>query len=603
MTPTRNDGAEEVPTTINRSFRVKPTDSQPYYPRVFGKNGAVATHHYLSSQAAVDMLRQGGTAVDAAVAATLVEGVVNPQMHTIGGEVAILVATPEMKKPAVINGNMVAPRGATPDAFRSRGFKKIPPEGVFAAGVPGAMGALLEALIRFGNLTFSTVAQPALELCRDGFPVHAGLIRQHKFGIAANAEKFRREWHGTAAIYMPDGKVPQEATHIKNPALGAMFDYLSNIERKAVGTRVDGLREVFDAFYKGDIAHQIVQFVEERDGLLTAADLRMFEVPVEEPVATEFSGANVYKCGPWCQGPALLQALAILKNVDLRSLKHNSAPYVHAVVEAIKLAFADRDQYYGDPAQIDVPIGELISDRYGALRHALIGSRANAELRPGDPVNMKALLQADKRVGGDVWGPGTVQVDVMDRDGVAAAFTPSGAWIMQSEVVPALGFPLGVRLSNSVLGPAGHPNVVAPLRRPRTTISPTLVMRHNRPWLAFGSMGGDQQDQWQLQMLLNRLVFEMPLQQAIEAPKFSSEHFPGFFYPHDSVRNRLRIEENVGGATLAGLRNCGHDLDVGPAWSEGFICATERHSNDMLEAGVDPRGTKSDVFPASALAY
>lgn len=549
------------------------------------------------------MLRQGGTAVDAAVAATFVEGVVNPQMHTIGGEIAILVMTPDMKEPVAINGNMVAPGAATPAAFHERGYKKIPPEGVLAAGVPGAMGALLEALIRFGKLPFSAVVQPALDLCRSGFPAHAGLIRQHKFGITANAEKFLREWHSTAAIYMPDSKVPAEGELIKNPALAGMFEHLSNTEKKATGARADQLKKVFDAFYKGDIAQQIVQFVQDRDGLLRAADLSAFKAPVEQAVTTEFYGANVYKCGPWCQGPAVLQALAILKNVDLLKLEHNSAQYIHAVVESIKLAFADRDQYYGDPSQIDVPLGQLISDQYGKLRHSLIDLHANEELRPGDPIQMEALLPADRRVGGEVWGPGTVQIDVMDQEGNAAAFTPSGAWIMQSEVVPALGVPLGVRLSNSGLGPQGHPNIVAPFRRPRTTISPTLVTRDNRPWLALGSMGGDQQDQWQLQMLLNRLVFDMPLQAAIEAPKFSSEHFPGFFYPHDSIRNRLRIEESVSDAALAGLQSCGHDLDIGPAWSEGFICATERHPNDMLEAGVDPRGTKSDVFPASALAY
>lgn len=603
MTIKRNDGMDRARATINRSFRIKPTDEQPYYPRVLGRKGAVATHHYLSAQAAVDMLRQGGTAVDAAVAATLVEGVVNPQMHTIGGEVAILIASPDMVKPVVINGNMMAPGGATPEAFRQRGLAKIPPEGVLAAGVPGAMGALIEALIRFGRLSFATVALPALTLCREGFPAHSGLIRQHKFGIAANAEKFRRDWPGTAAIYLPDGKIPDEAALLTNPALGRVYDRLSHAETLATGGRTDRLRAVFDAFYKGDIAREIVGFVQSRDGLLAASDLSRFEAPVEEPVSMAFAGATAFKCGPWSQGPVLLQALSILKTSDLRGLGHNSAAYIHAVVEAMKLAFADRDQYYGDPTHIDVPIAALLSDRYGEIRATLIEPLSNGGLRPGDPTKMEALLTDDKCRGGDAWGPGTVQVDVMDQSGLAAAFTPSGAWIMQSEVIPALGFPLGVRLSNSGLGPSGHPNVVAPFRRPRTTISPTIVTKDQRPWLAFGSMGGDQQDQWQLQMLLNRLVFDMPLQQAIEAPKFSSEHFPGFFYPHDSVRNRLRIEESVGASTLAGLRACGHDLDVGPAWSEGFISATESHPNGMLEAGVDPRGTKSEVFPACALAY
>lgn len=586
-----------------RSFRIDPTSCEAHYPRIFGQNGAVATHHYLSAQAAIEMLRDGGTAVDAAVAATLVEGVVNPQMHTIGGEVAILVSSPEAKRPVAINGNMMAPQAATPETFRKRGFDKIPPEGVLAAGVPGAMGALIEAHIRFGKLSFAAIVQPALSLCREGFPVHSGLLRQHKFGITGNASKFLDEWHGTAAVYMPGGTIPEEPSIIRNPALGEMFAHLAQVEARASGSRSDRLRSVFDAFYKGDIARELIAFVTARDGLLTEQDLSRFTIPVEDPVSTDFAGATVYKCGPWTQGPALLQTLSILKNVNLRAMQHNSADYIHIVVEAIKLAFADRDQYYGDPSHIHVPMEALLSDRYGQIRHALVGDRSSRELRPGGPEQLQPLLGSDKSIGGEIWGAGTVQVDVIDRDGLAAAFTPSGAWIMQSEVIPALGFPLGVRLSNSVLGPADHPNVVAPFRRPRTTISPTLVTKDNRPWLAFGSMGGDQQDQWQLQMLLNRLVFDLPLQQAIEAPKFSSEHFPGFFYPHDSVRNRLRIEETVGSTTLAGLRERGHDLDVGPAWSEGFISATERHSNGMLEAAADPRGTKSEVFPACALAY
>jgi gamma-glutamyltranspeptidase/glutathione hydrolase len=602
MATKRNDEMSAVRAITNRSFRIKPTNEQTFYPRVFGRNGAVAAHHYLSAQAAIDMLRLGGTAVDAAVAATLVEGVVNPQMHTIGGEIAMLIAAPG-EAPVAINGNMVAPEGATPEEFRKRGFEKIPPEGVLAAGVPGVMGALIEALVRFGRLSFSAVVLPALTLCREGFPAHSGLVRQHKFGIADNAEKFRRGWPGSSELYLPGGAVPEEGSLLKNPALGEVYDHLSRVEARNPGDRARQLGAVFDEFYKGEIAREIAAFVTDHDGLLAASDLGRFQVPVEEPASLEFAGATVFKCGPWSQGPALLQILSILKTCDLRSLGHNSSEYIHVVVEAMKLAFADRDQYYGDPTQISVPLSELLSDAYGQMRAALIEREPNSELRPGDPLAMQPLLTDHKRFGGDAWGPGTVQIDVMDKDGLVAAFTPSGAWIMQSEVVSALGFPLGVRLSNSVLGPQGHPNVVAPFRRPRTTISPTLVTKDNRPWLAFGSMGGDQQDQWQLQMLLNRLVFDMPLQRAIEAPKFSSEHFPGFFHPHDSFRNRLRIEESVGSDVLAELSTRGHDLDIGPAWSEGFISATERHPNDMLEAGVDPRGTKSEVFPACALAY
>ena len=593
--------AARAPST--KSFRIKPTNDQTFYPRLFGRNGAIASHHYLSAQAGLEMLKAGGTAVDAAVAATLVEGVVNPQMHTIGGEIAMLISTPDHPTPIAINGNMVAPERATPAAFRERGYEQIPPEGVLAAGVPGAMGALIEALIRFGRMSFAEVAAPAEAICRSGFPAHSGLLRQHKLSITANAEKFCRIWPGTAALYLHEGKIPEEGSPINNHALARVFEHLSGVESRCHGDRTQRLKAVFAEFYSGEIAREIVAHVEAGDGLLQASDLARFSVPVEEPASVIFNGATVFKCGPWTQGPALLQVLAILKNFNIGELEHNSAEYIHIVVEAMKLAFADREQYYGDPAQVDVPLANLLSDQYAKLRADLIGPTANEDLRPGDPIEMGALLTNEKRFPVEPWGPGTVQVDVMDSEGCSAAFTPSGAWIMQSEVVPALGFPLGMRLSNSTLGPQGHPNVVAPFRRPRTTISPTLVTKDGRTWLTFGSMGGDQQDQWQLQMLLNRLVFDMPLQHAIEAPKFSSEHFPGFFYPHDSIRNRLRIEESVGQAALDGLHALGHELDVGPAWSEGFIAATERHPTDMLEAGVDPRGTKSEVFPACALAY
>lgn len=332
-------------------------------------------------------------------------------------------------------------------------------------------------------------------------------------------------------------------------------------------------------------------------------DFDSFEIPVESSVHVRFAGAEIHKCGPWNQGPALLQSLTVLKNFDLRSLGHNSAGYIHLVLEAMKLAFADREQFYGDPALVRVPMETLLSDGYGALRAKLIDGRARGEIRPGDPLGNAALLPAGERLGGAAWGAGTVHVDAMDCDGFTAAFTPSGGWIRSSEVIPSLGFPLSMRLSNCYLAPASHPNIVAPFKRPRTTISPSLVKKDAKAWLAFGSMGGDQQDQWQLQFLLNRLVFGMSLQAAIEAPKFSSEHFPGFFAPHDFFLNRVRVEPAIGDQVFAELRSRGHDLNVGPSWSEGFLCATERNlETGVLEAGCDPRGTKSEVFPACALA-
>lgn len=585
-----------------RAFRARPTEGVTFLPRIFGRRGAGAAEHYSAALAGIEILRQGGNAVDAACAATLVEGVVNPQMHTIGGELPILISAPDRPDVVCINGNMAAPGRATPDAYRALGHNAIPPEGVLAAGVPGALGAIVEALSRFGRLRFAEIAAPAIDLARNGFPAHSGLIRQHKSGITDNFEKFAG-WTGTAAIYLPGGRIPEEGQLLRNPALADLYLRLGQAERTVQGDRCAGLRAVFNEFYRGDIAAEIVRFVKARGGLLERSDFDRFAIPVESSVHVQYAGAEVHKCGPWNQGPALLQSLAILKNFDLHALGHNSAGYIHTVVEAMKLAFADREQFYGDPSQVTVPLETLLSDSYGVLRAQLIDDIANGEIRPGDPFHNAALLPAGERLGGAAWGPGTVHVDAMDEGGLTAAFTPSGGWIRSSEVIPALGFPLSMRLSNCTLGPARHPNVVAPFKRPRTTISPSLVKKGGKAWLAFGSMGGDQQDQWQLQFLLNRLVFDMPLQAAIEAPKFSSEHFPGFFAPHDFYLNRLRIEPGVGETALAALRSRGHDLDVAPAWSEGFLCATERHfDKGVLEAGCDPRGTKSEVFPSCALA-
>ena len=588
----------------NRGFRLTPTDDTPFHPRLFGRRGAVAAEHYLAASAGIDIMKQGGNAIDAAVAAVLVEGVVNPQMHTIGGELPILIAVPGSTDIVCINGNMVAPERATPEAFLSRGCSKIPGDGIFAAGVPGAMGALLTALMRFGRLRFADVVAPALDLAREGFPVHAGLLRQHGFGITANAARFRTEWPGTAAVYLPGGRIPEEGEIIVNPKLADMFDYLAGEEKRAGDGRETGIQAAFDGFYKGDVARAIVAYSDDKGGLLQRSDFDRFEVPLERPVSLSFEGVELYKCGPWTQGPAVLQTLSILKNFDLRALGHNSTAYVHTVVEAMKLAFADREQFYADPRHVDVPIEGLLSEAYGRARAALIGERADAALRPGNAWTGEALLPASERLGGSSWGPGTVHVDAMDREGFTAAFTPSGAWIKSAEVMPALGFPLGARLSNCQLEPARHPNIVAPFKRPRTTISPSLAVKDGKPWIAFGSMGGDQQDQWQLQFFLNRVVFGMPLQKAIEAPKFSSEHFPGFFHPHDFFLKRLRIEETVGAEVLERLERLGHEIDPAPAFTEGFLCATERNlTTGVIEAGSDLRGTKADVFPSYALAY
>jgi len=588
-----------------RAFRSGPTEGQTFYPRVFGLNGAVTAEHYLAAQAGVEIMKAGGNAVDAAVAAGFVEGLVDPNMHTIGGECPMLICMAETGRVVSINGNTAAPARATPEAFRARGLGDVPDEGILAGGVPAAFGAFVTALQRFGRLPFATVIQPALGLARDGFAAHSGILFQEKFGLRDLAEKFRARWPGSAALYLPDGVVPVEGAPIRNRPLARMFESLAAIETRTGGSRADRIQAVLDGFYKGEIADEIGRFVAARDGFLTSDDMARFETRVEAPVSLDYGDVTVFKCGPWNQGPVLLQALAILEGFDLRAMGHNSADYLHALTEAIKLAFADREQFYGDPTQVDVPIAGLLSKDYAAKRRALIdAAHANGELRPGDPRKGEALLPVAERLGGAAWGPGTVHVDAVDRDGNFASFTPSGAWIRSCEVIPSLGFPLGNRLMTFYLGPAHHPNIVAPFKRPRTTISPSLAFRGGRPWMSFGSMGGDQQDQWQLQFLLNRVVFGHTVQQAIEAPKVSSEHFPGFFAPHDHFRNRLRMEPRIAAEVQAELARRGHDLEIASDWTEGYLLAIARDAaTGMLEAGCDPRGTKGQVFPAAAMAW
>jgi gamma-glutamyltranspeptidase/glutathione hydrolase len=569
-----------------------------------GTRGAVAANSYLSVNAGVDIIKAGGNAIDAACAATLVEGLVNPQMNTVGGECPMLIRMAGSDRVVAINGNMAAPMAATPAAFRARGLDDVPADGILSAGVPATLGAVVTALARFGTLSFAEIAAPVRALASDGFAVSAALANQENYGLRDLAPKFER-WTGSQKLYTPGGKVPSVGDRQHNPALARMYAHLADTERAASGDRQAQLQAVYDAFYRGDIAAEIARHSRERDGLLERDDLARFETRVESPVSFDFGRATVYKCGFWTQGPALLQSLAILSAFDLESKGHGSADYCHVLIEAMKLAFADREQYYGDPTQATVPADILLSASYGRRRAELIDlARASNELRPGDGFRDQPLLPESERFNPAPWGPGTVHVDAIDPAGNMASFTPSGGWLRSNEVIESLGFPLSCRMMTFYLGPENHPNVVAPGKRPRTTLTPSLAFRDGRPWMTFGTMGGDQQDQWLLQLFLNREVFGMTIQEAIEAPKLSSEHFPGFFAPHIGFRNRVRVEARVGADVLDGLRARGHDVEVAPDWTEGYVSAAQiDEATGMLEAGCDPRGSKGETFPAYAFAW
>ena len=577
----------------------------PFHPRLFGTSGAVTSEHYLAANAGADILKAGGNAVDATVAAALVEGVVNPHQHTLCGECPMLIQLADQPAPVVINGNTMAPGAATVQAYQQRGLHEVPDTGILAAGVPAAPGALTLALEKFGTLSFQDVADCALRLARDGFPMHRGLLYMADFGLYDNRDRFTQEWANTAGIYLPQATLPKPGELLKNPPLADLLQTLIAAEQAASGNRAAGIAAVRDAFYRGDIASEIAEHTKARDGLLERQDLEGFRTQIEAALSVHLDDIQVFKCGPWNQGPALLQTLSILKNFPLRSMAHNHVEYLHTVIEAVKLAFADREQWYGDPNQVHVPIDSLLDDVYGQMRAQLVDSNhANAQIRPGDPLHDQALLPVDARLGGQSWGHGTVHVDAIDRAGNMVSATPSGAWLKSSEVVKALGVPLGNRLMTFYLQPAHHPNIVAPHKRPRTTISPTLVHRNGAPWMVYGSMGGDQQDQWMLQFILNRAVFDMTIAQAIEAPKFSSHHVPGFFAPHEHFPNRINIEPRVGEDVISGLEQRGHQVEIVPDWTEGFLLAIERDpQTGVLEAGYDPRGAKGDVFPAAAYCW
>jgi gamma-glutamyltranspeptidase/glutathione hydrolase len=582
-----------------------------YRPTLMGVKGMVATEHYLSAEAGMRILRAGGNAFDAAAAATLAEGVLNPHMHTFGGEISALLYSAADRKVFSLNANTVAPRAATIEWFTQHNIGLIPGVGVLAAGPCAAPDGILTTLERFGTMSFADVVAPALELAEDGFPLHKALrgpapvFISSDPSIAGNAEYFRKKWPSTVNVYLPGGRLPDVGEILKNPDLGRTFRRLIAAEHNAQRSgRVAGLAAARETFYQGEIAQIIAAHAKAHGGVLTTEDLAAFRVQIEEPVSLNYRGYEVYKCGPWSQGPVFLQQLALLEGCDLHAMGHNSVDYIHTVAEATKLAFADREQYYGDPQFVDVPMAGLLSKEYAAARRALIDpAQASLAQRPGNPRNGAALLTGEDIFAARNWGPGTVYVTVVDKDRNLASFTPSGAWIPSSPVIDGLGFPLGTRVQTFYLDPR-HPNALVPGKRPRTTLTPSLVLRNGAPCMAFGTPGGDQQDQWTLQFFLNVVDFGMEVQDAIEAPRFSSAHFPLSFYPHNAVPGLLRVEGRVPEATRRELAARGHKIEVREDWSEGDvlgICVDLEKGT--VRGGADLRGEQNKRMPSYALAW
>ena len=558
-------------------------------PVIMGTHGVVTTGHYLATFVGLRILQQGGNAVDAGVAAGFCLAVLEPHVNGIGGEVPILVYSASLRRVFAISGQGTAPRQATIGWFRDRGIDFIPGDGLLPATVPGAFDGWVTALREFGTMSLADVLSPAVELAESGFPMYAGLRNE----LLANAEKFREEWATSAEAFLPDGGVPEIGEIYRQPQWASTFKKLIQVEREA------GLDAARDFFYKGEIAERIADFAQNTEvkdatgkshrGLLDYDDLVGYHAKVEEPVTTSYRGHDVYKCGPWCQGPVFLQQLNLLEGYDVAGLDHDSADYVHTVVEAAKLAFADRETYYGDPDFDDVPLDVLLSKDYAARRRELIDpSEASAEFRPGDTGRGPISYDPSRARSGEADASGdTTHLDAIDAAGNMFSATPSGGWLMSSPVVKGLGFPLGTRSQMFFLDP-GRPNALQPGKRPRTTLTPSLALKDGRPFMAFGTPGGDMQDQWTLQFFLNIVDFGMNLQEAVDAPTFHTQHFPSSFYPRRMYPKRVVVEDRIPDDVREELARRGHEVVVVGPWRNGRVLGVEIREGVILGA-ASPR--------------
>ena len=582
-------------------------------PELTGTFGMVASTHWLASAVGMSVLERGGNAVDAAVSTAFVLQVVEPHLNGPGGDVPLMVAGPDGDV-QVYCGQGPTPQAATLERFRELGLDLVPGTGLLAAVVPGAFGAWTLLLEQRGTWRLRDVLEPAIAYAADGFPLLASTATT----VARVEQLFRDEWPTSAATWLPGGEVPAAGSRSRNPVLAETWRRVLAEAEAAASGREEQIAGARDVFYRGFVAEAIAEWCatqevmdtsgERHGGLLTGDDLARWQPTVEPSVSVDYAGLTVHKTGPWGQGPVLLQQLQLLAGYDLAAMGHLSLDMVHTVVECGKLAFADREAWYGDPAAVDVPLPTLLSTAYADERRALVGDAASLELRPGSPDGREPRLPRQATAGGarpavtsDGAGEPTVlsdgetrgdtcHLDVVDRDGLVVSATPSGGWLQSSPVIPALGFPLGSRAQMAWLA-AGLPASLAGGVRPRTTLSPSLATRDGRPYLAFGTPGGDQQDQWSLVFLLAHLHGGLDLQASIDAPMFHSTHFPSSFYPREASPGGVVVEGRLAPEVVAGLRERGHDVTVTGDWSQGRVSAAGIDpGTGFLKAAANPRG-------------
>jgi gamma-glutamyltranspeptidase/glutathione hydrolase len=581
-------------------------------PELLGTFGMVSTTHWLASQAGMKMLEAGGTAADAAVAAGFVLNVVEPHLCGPLGEVPALYLPAGSDTPMVLCGQGVAPAGATVAHYRSEGIDVIPGSGLLSATNPSAFDAWMLMLRDHGRLSLAEVLAPAIHYAEHGHPMLAGVAS----AIAGLQDVFRQEWPTSAPVWLPGDRAPEAGKLFRNPDCAAMWKRLVEEGEAAGADRDTQIEAARRAHAQGFVAEAIDTYLrdacvldatgERRKGVLTGQDMAEWEATWEAPLSVDHADWTVWKCGVWSQGPVLLQVLRMLEGDDLGALDPVGPEIVHLVTEALKRAFADRESYYGDPAFADIPVDTLISAAHNAAHRADIGDAASHDLRPGAIAGLEHLAaafldRAARRTPEAGVGAGeptmahlvnqrgdTVHIDVVDQWGNMVSATPSGGWLKSNPVIPGLGVPLGTRAQMFWLD-EGLPTTLTPGARPRTTLSPSMARGSDGSLYAFGTPGGDQQDQWQITFLLRLIHHGMNLQEAIDGPLFHTGHLQSSFFPRAVQPGHLLVEPAFPAATIEALRAKGHKLEVSAPWAAGRLCAVAKRADGVLKGAATPR--------------
>lgn len=580
-------------------------------PEIEGTFGVVATTHWIATAVGMGILEKGGNAFDAGVATAFTLQIVEPHLNGPGGDVPIIVHDVKRGRTEVICGQGPAPARATIAHYKSEGLDMVPGTGLLAACVPGTFESWMLLLRDYGTMRVRDVLEPAISYARDGYP----LVERACATIQTVEQLFRKHWPTSAAVYLPNGEVPKPGTLFTNKTLAATYARILSEAESGGGGRDAEIERARKSWSQGFVAEAIDKFCRTQEvmdvsgsphrGVLSADDMARWKPTIEAPLTYDYGRYTVCKAGVWSQGPVTLQQLALLKGFALDGLDPTGPEFIHLQIECAKLAFADREKFYGDPKFSEIPIATLLSDAYNDERRKLVTEKASLDLRPGAVEGFGGVIKLRRAEGqreavgalgageptvgrfGEVRGD-TVHFDIIDKAGNMVSSTPSGGWLQSSPVIPELGFCLGSRAQMFDLE-ENQPSSLAPGKRPRTTLSPTMALRDGEPYLAWGSPGGDQQDQWITQFFLRHVHCNLNLQEAIDAPAWHSEHFPISFWPRTARPGVLVVENRVPKATIENLRERGHIVEVGPDWSEGRLTAASR-VGVRRRAAANPRG-------------